>query len=399
MISPFKGYRYSKKAGNLEQLIAPPYDVIGQKYREELINRSPYNIVRLTLPESFDTDYHREIAQILETWCREKILIQDEKEYFYLVKQKFLYKGEKLERTGLIGLFDLRASERVIKHEVIFNKYRDDRIKLLETTKSNLEPILLLYEDQENLLEEIACSMPFQEELSFEETTVTFEPCRPELLMPLVSKIQDSKLFIADGHHRFQASYQYFQACPDAPPFIMVYLTNFLSNSLLVLPTHRALKNVNPLEKINAIEEFFEIKKHVNLSQTLFSIENSQYCSFGVYFNNSFQTWSLKNIEKVKSSLPENFSDTLKSLDVVILHYLVIEKIFGVTAREKLYYDRNPEEIINFVNHNPSSIGFFMQKPNLLKIRQVASSGEILPPKTTFFYPKVPSGLVIARYA
>ncbi|MGB9642545.1 MAG: DUF1015 family protein [Candidatus Ratteibacteria bacterium] len=398
MILPFKGYRYSEEAGNLERLIAPPYDVIGQKYREELINRSPYNIVRLTLPESFDTDYHREIAKILENWCREKILMQDEKEYFYLVKQKFFYKGEKLERTGLIGLFDLRASDRIIRHEVIFNKYRDDRIKLLQTTRSNLEPIFLLYEDRENLIEEIACSIPLQEKISFEETTVAFKPIRSEILMPLVRKIQDSKLFIADGHHRFQASYHYFQTCPDAPPYIMVYLTNSLSNSLIVLPTHRALKNVNPAEKINAIEEFFEIKKQANLSQTLSSIENSQSCSFGVYFNNSFQTWSLKNIEKVKPLLPEHFSNTLKSLDVVILHYLVVEKIFGTTARDKLYYDRNPEEIINFVNSNPSSIGFFMQKPDLMKIREVASSGEILPPKTTFFYPKVPSGLVIARY-
>ncbi|HOJ30652.1 MAG TPA: DUF1015 domain-containing protein [bacterium] len=399
MILPFKGYRYSKKAGNLEQLIAPPYDVIGQQYRSELIARSPYNIVHLTLPESFDAAYHSVIAQTLNKWCKDGILQQDGKEYFYLMKQTFPCEGKILERTGFIGLFDLRASDRIIRHEVIFNKYKDDRIRLLEATKSNLEPIFLLYEDHQHFIEKFACSTAFEEKLSFEETTVELHTCKQEVLLPLLEKIQNSTLFIADGHHRFQASYQYFQTNPDTPPYIMVYLTNLVSRSLVVLPTHRALKNVNPSEKAHIIEEFFDIKKQENLNQTLSSIEHSQYCSVGVYFNHSFQTWTVKNPEKLQQVLPQHYSDTLKSLDVVMLHYLVIEKIFGANAKEKLYYARNPEEIVKFVDSNQESIGFFMQKPDLMKIKQVSIGGEILPPKTTFFYPKVPSGLVIARYA
>ncbi|MCM8815088.1 MAG: DUF1015 domain-containing protein, partial [Candidatus Omnitrophica bacterium] len=150
MIYPFKGYRYSKQAGLLSNLIAPPYDVISSQYRKDLLNRSPYNIVNLTLPDSFDSDYHCEISQKLDDWCREKILVQDETENYYIVVQKFFYDGRYFERRGLIGLFDLKKSDRVITHEVIFNKYRDDRIKLLDATKSNLEPIFLLFEDREH---------------------------------------------------------------------------------------------------------------------------------------------------------------------------------------------------------------------------------------------------------
>ncbi|MCX7706036.1 MAG: hypothetical protein N2115_07270, partial [bacterium] len=97
--------------------------------------------------------------------------------------------------------------------------------------------------------------------------------------------------------------------------------------------------------------------------------------------------------------LPETYSEQWKTLDVAILHHFVLEKIFNVSADKKLFYDRNPQTIVDYVNQNPGSIGFLMQPPDLMKIRQVSINGEILPPKTTFFYPKVPSGLVIARYA
>ncbi len=400
VISPFRGFRYSEIAGSPEQLIAPPYDVIGSDYQKILAARSKYNIVHLTLPESFEADYHRDVADKIDNWCNEKILVQDTEKKYYVLRQVFNYKNKTIKRTGFIGLFNLSQSHRIIRHEVIFNKYRDDRIKLLDTTKSNLEPIFLLYEDRENILEKIAEKLQYSVQIDFEDYTVKFDGCSPEILAEIIRKIENTNFFVADGHHRFQASYEYYRQKPEtAPGYIMCYLTNLFSNSLVVLPTHRAVrKKINPSMKMNEIRQFFDVEIHQNLQGILTHIERQKQCSFGVFFKDNFQTWTVRNIEKVKDSLSGNHSDEWKSLDVVILHYLVLQKIFGIPADEKLYYDIEPGSIVEKIKNGEFSTGFFMQMPNIIKIRNVSLNSEILPPKTTFFYPKVPSGLVIARY-
>jgi len=399
MIFPFKGHRYSKKAGSLEQLIAPPYDVIGTELRKILVKRSEYNIVHLTLPESFEQNYHKEIAEKLENWCKNGILVQDEDENFYVIKQKFIYKGKNFERTGFIGLFDLTQSEKIIKHEIIFNKYRDDRIKLLDATKSNLEPIFLLYEDKEFLLEKLIKSVSFQAKIKFDDQLIEMENVKLDTLSPLIEKIKKMPLFIADGHHRFQASFEYFQKSHDsAPRFIMVYLTNIVSDSLLSLPTHRAIRAGTVEEKISEINDFFEIRDMKDLNDTMEHIEKTDVCAFGFYSQKKFQLWTLKQKEMIKKFLPETYSDDWKSFDVVILHYFVLKKFFNIDEKEKLFYDRDCQSIIDYVDKNPGSAGFFLKTPDLQKIKNISLNGEILPPKSTFFYPKVPSGLVIARY-
>lgn len=398
MISPFKGFTYSKKAGHLTHLIAPPYDVITPEYRKELLNHSPYNIVNLTLPESFTSEYYDEVKRKIDQWCKENIIIQDESEGYYVVVQKFSFDGKCLERIGFIGLFDLRKEDKIIRHEITFGKYIDDRMKLLETTKSNLEPIFLVFEDRQNLLAEISQNLDFQEEFDFEDHSIKFLKCQPQHLSGLIDKIKNSHLFIADGHHRFQASLEFFRQKPDAPQYIMVYLTNLFSDGLVVLPTHRAVKFLLTGHIMSKIKKFFEVENKGNLEQTMNSIKNTEKISFGVYFDNRYQTWTLTNNEKIINFLPGNHSKQWKFLNVVILHHFLFEKILKIPAEKKLYYERNPEYIVEYVNQNPGNIGFFMQPPDLMKIREVSLNREILPPKTTFFYPKIPSGLVIARY-
>lgn len=398
MIIPFRGYRYSSKAGALKDLIAPPYDVIGSEYRKQLINRSKYNIVHLTLPESFDSDYHLESGSKLDLWCKEKILVQDNIEQFYLLSQRFCANGKTLTRYGFIALFDLKKADCIIKHEIAFGKYIDDRIKLLKATKSNLEPIFLVFEDRENLLEKTVQNFDYRENFDFEDCSIKFAPCHPEVLSQVIENIEKGNLFIADGHHRFQASLEFFKQNPGAPQYIMVYLTAFFSDALLSLPTHRVVRIIPTQEKIEAIKKYFLIEEKGSLEETLNSIKDTGNISFGVYFSGRFQVWKAFEIQNIKKFLPDKFSDDLKSLDVVVLHYFILEKIFNIPAKEKLYYSTNPQALIDYVNQNSESTIFFMQPPDLMKIKRVSLNGEILPPKTTYFYPKVPSGLVIARY-
>ncbi|MCM8816981.1 MAG: DUF1015 domain-containing protein [Candidatus Omnitrophica bacterium] len=397
MIFPFRGFRFSEKAGKLEDLIAPPYDVIGKDYRKKLINRSSYNIVHLTLPESFDSEYHDEVKEKLDDWCNKKIFVQDESERYYVVVQKFSIEGKTFERYGFIGLFDLQQSGRIIRHEITFDRYIDDRVKLLKATKSNLEPIFLVFEDRENTLEKVA-ELTSCQRLDFEDYSIKFSAVAPENLSGLVEKIKKGNLFIADGHHRFQASLEFFKKTKDAPQYIMVYLTNLFSPGLVVLPTHRAIKVKLEQRHLEKVKQFFSVEEKDNLKQAIEFIKSTNNISFGVYFDSHFQTWTLTEEERIMTFMPGHYSRQWKSLDVAVLHHFIIEKVFGIPADEKLYYDRDPYKIVEYVNHNPGSIGFFMQTPDLMKIRQIAMNGEILPPKTTFFYPKVPSGLVIARY-
>ncbi len=397
MIAPFKGYRYSEKAGNLENLIAPPYDVITKDYRKELLNRSPYNIVNLTLPESFDSEYHNKVAETLETWCEKGIFCQDEKEFFYLVSQKFNFEGKSYVRHGFICLLDLSKYEKIIKHEVIFNRYMDDRIKLLKATRSNLEPIFLIYQDNEKIVEKVAREVEPERKIFFEDTEISFSRCNPESLQRLMVSIEKNGLFIADGHHRFQASLEFFKQNPDKR-YIMVYMINLFSDSLLVLPTHRAVKNVSIKERAEKLRNFFTFKATKNLEETILLLDNSTDTTFGVYSDGHFQLLQVSDIEEIKRNMPENHSEQWKTLDVTILHHFLFEKIFKRSANEKLFYDRSPEVIVDYVDQNSPAAGFFMKKQDLEKIIMVSRKGEILPPKTTFFYPKIPSGLVISRY-
>ncbi|HPP67368.1 MAG TPA: DUF1015 domain-containing protein, partial [bacterium] len=374
IITPFKGFRYSKGAGSIGNLIAPPYDVINSDYRKLLAARSPYNIVHLTLPEFLESDYHSAVAEKLNNWCNEKILVQDTEKKYYILTQTFHHKNKIIQRTGFIALLDLSYSNKIIKHEVIFNKYRDDRIKLLDITKSNLEPIFLLYSDKENLLDHIAEKLSYPVHADFEDYTIGFTDSQPEMLAELIKKIEPDNLFIADGHHRFQASYEYYQQNPrKAPRYIMCYFTNLFSDSLLILPTHRAVKqNINQDSKMGEILQFFEIKNHKSIQDVLMYIEKQQSCSFGVFFNGNFQTWSVKNIDEIKNFLPEHYSDEWKSLDVVILHYFILQKFFNIPVGEKLYYNTNPEYIVKKIETNEYNIGFFMRAPDIMKIRQVS---------------------------
>ncbi|MCX7705553.1 MAG: DUF1015 domain-containing protein, partial [bacterium] len=349
MILPFRGYRYSDRAGELSNLIAPPYDVIDAQYRNELINRSPFNIVHLTLPKSFDSEYHNEVSVKLNAWCSENILVQDKTENYYIVKQSFEIDGRSFERCGFIGLFDLREATRVVRHEITFGRYIDDRIKLLDSTNANLEPIFLIFEDRENLLEKTVKNVDCEEKLAFEDYSIEFSLSKPELLTTLIEKIKKGNLFIADGHHRFQASLEYFKKNSRAPRYIMVYLTNLFSDGLVVLPTHRAAKIAMEQKHLEKISEFFQVEDRKNLAQTLDFIKNCKKISFGIYCSGSYQTWTLIDNKKILEFLPETYSEQWKTLDVAILHHFVLEKIFNVSADKKLFYDRNPQTIVDYV--------------------------------------------------
>ncbi len=402
-IKPFKGYFYNQQnAGNLDNLVSPPYDIIDSDYREKLVRTSEFNITNLLLPYSNENEnYYQRVKNTFNTWIEKKIILQDESENFYFLRQNFLYKNEKIERIGFFGILSLKDVKNVVRHEHIIKKYSEDRKKLLETAKTNFEPIFLLYEDGEYLLDKIIV----EEKNSFQNTE--FENIKnsfgriknKELFSPLLDKIKNNLLYIADGHHRFSASLEaYLKNQDSVPENILVYFTNLLSKNLLILPTHRLIYSNIPWNKIiQAITPYFSIERFINFSSLTEALSKAGDNSFGVYGTGRFYLWKLINRKNIEKFLPYSNIEEWSKIDVVILHYFILKEIFKLSPEEKIFYERDEKLIFEKAKKDPKNFVFFLNPTDINDLKIISQKGGILPAKTTYFYPKIPSGLIFYK--
>jgi len=398
-ILPFRGLRYSEKAGSPGDLIAPPYDVIDEEYRRSLAARSPHNIATLTLQVPGEPDFYSRVKRDLDGWIGAGTLEQDESESYYYLSQEFPMRGRKYRRSGFFGLVDLADTANIIRHEITFDRYKNERMKLLESVKANLEPVFLLYEDNDFVLEAAAGKVK-TEHSRLEEVDMEFGSLAPYSITGLIDMMRKSHVFIADGHHRFEASLNYYRKDPlIAPRHIMAYFTNMLSKDLVILPTHRLLlQNVRFEEKLEAVKTYFTVREFPDLSSTLAGLEDSKHCSFGVFNGMKYFLLSLRDPAAIDKFLPAERSRPWKSLDVVVLHYFLLKDILAIPPEEKLYYEHDPGAVVEKAVLTPGSTAFLMGPPEISKLREISLNGETMPPKSTYFFPKVPSGLVLSRY-
>jgi len=220
------------------------------------------------------------------------------------------------------------------------------------------------------------------------------------LLDRLVGLIGNESLFIADGHHRFGASLDFFQENPEtAPPFIMVYLTNLASSDLIVLPTHRLIRQDVRLEaRITEAGSYFKIQPFTNVPSLLEALNKEDACSFGVCTDGTCALWTLGDIRKIEMHLPAGRSRLWKKLDVVVLHYFILPQLLNLKPEEQLFYGHDAASVLETARAYRGSVTFLLKTPDIRVIKDICSKHEILPPKTTYFFPKVPSGLVFARH-
>ncbi|MCX7020131.1 MAG: DUF1015 domain-containing protein [bacterium] len=440
-ILPFIGTRYnSQLIGNLNKVLAPPYDVISPDMQDELHARHANNVVRLILgkdeqgDDTFTNKYTR-AANTLRTWRSDGMLIEDNKPSIYLYEQEFkLPTGEIKRRAGFFALVKLEdySSGGIKAHEHTFEGPKADRLKLMHSTNSNLSPILVIYHDKEQMLQrqldENMREKPWEE---FKDDDGVIHKLwvsqKKEFIMSLRDWMKSQKLFIADGHHRYESALNYRNErreetgkCDRKQPFdyMMMFCTSAEQDGLVIMPTHRVLTRqfmtqVSLAEAVGELKESFDFSEgKINISragekegraiQEKVEKMGRKRPSFAMLLGSgNIMCMSLKKgVNPAELIDDDELASQTKQLDVSILHHYIINQVFVGNPEFELdddecYYVRDIKRIFDLLRGKKASLAFIMNATPMEQVLKVVSAGIKMPHKSTCFYPKLISGLVI----
>jgi len=431
-IRAFKAFRYNPAVvGDVGSCIAPPYDIIGPAEQQRLCEKDPYNIVRITKgkAEPTDTDgdnQYTRACEYLKTWIEKGILKQDTEETIYAYVQDFELAGQNLRRFSFIAKSKLEPFGKIVKpHEQTFDEPLADRMNLIRATSAVFGLVFMLYEDPERVVEEIIQKAVRQKPLTArtdEQSTChrLYAINTQQDIEKITKMMSDKSCIIADGHHRYTTSVAFAKEYNSpAAKYQMLAFANTRQKGLVILATHRLAGNIKNLdfEKfIRRLNENFELTeyksdteqaKQKSLQKMLEQIKkeyNRKRNSFGIYGGTgSFYAAVLKNAQLMDSAAPEK-NAAWKALDVSVLQRLVIEKQLrlvenGRTGTENIEYFKDTpgaiDMLVSQVDTHKKQIAFFMNPVRLQQLIDVVESCERMPQKSTYFYPKLYSGLVI----
>jgi uncharacterized protein (DUF1015 family) len=416
-IRPFRGLRYSESAGNLKMLVAPPYDVLSPAERENYAARSPYNIVHLTLPEQNADDrskyvkYARSAATLAE-WRRQEVLEPEDQPVFYKYTQTFkvLPFPDTLTRTSLIALLKVEPYDRgvVLPHEQTFPKHKEDRLRILEATRSHLECIFGLFEDDDRALYDLIANAPAGTEAHVDQAigaSHTLEPISdPETIQAIQRMMAEKKVWIADGHHRYETACTFREmqgekSGPIPEDYMMMAFSSMSDPGLVLLPTHRVVHGLG-LDRDQLSSKLsgkFNIEE-VHSSQIPMRLDQAHHAGemmFGVAIEGGHGLLlTPKDKAGLISGMSSEGSAALKSLDVTVLHRVILEELLGKQGLEGIDYTRNSREALLGADSG-GAVSFLMNPPSVDDMRTIALGGEKMPQKSTYYFPKILSGIVL----
>jgi uncharacterized protein (DUF1015 family) len=447
-IVPFRGIFYDpKKVGDLRRVVAPPYDVISPEAQESFYRRHPQNVIRLILnketPEDNPQDnrYTRSAADY-HAWLEEGILVRSPKPQFYFLKEEFdasfkitadsgLPATRKI-RQGFIGLIRLEefGTGVVLPHEKTQTKPKADRLALMEACRANFSQIFALYSDEDRTLGRLyerVFSSPEGPAMDITDDDGIrhrlWMVSDPEILGTLTEIMKTKNIYIADGHHRYETALNYRERQRARFPnhtgresynFTMMYLAAMEDEGLVILPTHRVVVGVEKfqasrfMEQLSAnfsVESFAFNAKNEGMVRDKFMQElasrSAEGRTLGMLLAETTQYFllTLKDERFLDEAAPA-LSPTLKKLDVNLLHILVFQKLLHIGSQElaagkNVIYYKEPGEAIQGVQSGKGQIAFFLNPTKVSQVKDVSRAGETMPPKSTFFYPKLLTGLVI----
>lgn len=415
-IRPFRGLRYTAEAGDLSLLVAPPYDVLSPAERDGYASESKHNIVHLTLPEQEPDDrskfikYARSAAKLAE-WRRDGVMVPESTPVFYRYTQRFHIDGvaEPLTRTALFALIKVEPYEKgvVLPHEQTFPKHKEDRLRILEATRSHLECIFGLYEDPDGSLNSAITSAPtggVVEVPSAIGSSHKLEPITdPAVIQRLTQLLAGQKVWIADGHHRYETALTFRQMLgekpgPVAEDYMMMALTSMSDPGLVLLPTHRMVKGITlSREQIEErLSQDFDIEEThaTRLWSELERAHQEGGRAFGVAMEGGHALILRPKDFDTLTQLDGGHSKELNSLDVTVLHRVILERALGVQGLDNIAYTRDPREAERMANQG-GVVSFLMNPPSVEDMRTIALGGEKMPQKSTYYFPKILSGLVL----
>lgn len=400
-IKPFRGYTYNReKIKDISGVIAPPWDVIDAEAEKRLRSLSPWNVIHLI---SGGAD-PAQVKELFERWIEQGVLVRESEECFYYGRHRFSWQGKSFVRKGVFALLRLEdfGAGSVIPHEKVFEKYHTNRYRLMEKCRANFSPVFMLYRDDSRKIENlIESSVPDAEGMMGEGDSFAFGRIKGENNISTVKELLSSgKLIIADGHHRYQAALRYYKDNP-APEnsFVLVFLANIESPELLVMPTHRYVTpDVSFAGNKPFFEKYFDVED-VSSPEAMFERMKKEERAgvFGVYEKGKFYVISLRDLSDVRKYAGEDVSDMWLSLDTVILHSFILEGILKPGA-DGLFYHQSAEYLLKEYGKRKTGVIFFLKPVGKKQFADICLNGELMPQKTTYFYPKVPSGFVINKF-
>jgi uncharacterized protein (DUF1015 family) len=426
-VIPFHGLLYNTKVtGPLIEVTAPPYDVIAPALQESLYQKNPHNVVRLILGKELSTDsemdnrYTRS-SDTFQKWLDEKILVRDSKPGFYLYSQEYEFEGGKFCRTGFFARVKTEAFSKgnILPHEFTLAKAKTDRTRLLNACHANFSPIFGLYSDPEGNIDSL-----FKDEKSLEPLSVIDDGSvvhriwrlnDSTICQEISNQIREKKIYIADGHHRYETALAFAEANQDKVAdcsHVMMFLTNMDSDSMSIFPIHRVAKSPEPFDResfLKKVGEYFDVDPWAGpldgaeVKARLKELGNKKI-TFCAYMGKDHTfILSVKDPRNVIPLLDSSEPKDMQVLDVTQLHAILFRHILKIDTREKdgqqyVSYKVNSEEGMAMVDKGEYDVAFFMNPTLIGQVRKLAEKGIRLPQKATFFYPKLLSGLVINKF-
>lgn len=426
-VIPFNGLLYNTPVtGPLDEVTAPPYDVISPDQQETLYKRNPYNVVRLILgkesPNDSDSDnrYTRS-AKVFKDWMSEGILKRDDEPGFYLYSQEYEFEGEKFCRIGFFARVKTEdfSEGNICPHEFTLAKAKTDRTKLLNSCHANFSPIFGLYSDPEASIDAFLNEGVKTEPLSIiDDGQVVHKLWRlnnTETNQKISDLIRDKKIYIADGHHRYETALAFARENEDKVAdcsHVMMFLTNMDSGSMSIFPIHRVVKSPTPFDRdifLERISEYFDVipwNTEINGAEIKtrlieFGKNRITFCAY--MGKGRAYTMIAHDPKNILPLLDPDEPKDLQVLDVAQLHAIIFRTVLNIDTRDKegqkfVAYKVNSEEAMGMVDKGDYDIAFFMNPTPIKQVRRLAEMGIRLPQKATFFYPKLLSGLVINKF-
>ncbi len=423
-IAPFRPLRYNpERISFISRVVAPPYDVISEAQAHILRESDPHNVIRLILGKGNeglhgDEDYGK-AAETLADWRRDGVLMRDEEPALYLCEQTFLVGRRQLVRRGLLcaALLEDSDSGKLLPHEQTREGPRADRLRLMTACRASLSPVFGIFHDEDGtadaMLKKLARGWPLYE---FRADDVAYRIWRvsdAEAIRPLAHALAKERLLIADGHHRYEValSYRRKHRDPSLPPgrapedYLLLYCVSAQNSGLTILPTHRLVKAPEGFDReqfLRDVSATFLVEKAPQMKPEEF-VEyirklkpHSMVCYAGP---GRVLLLTDHGLDPLSKSLPDR-SPQWRKLPVTLLHYSIMEPLLGIPAEnaavdERVLFTPDAEQVYWSVEGKRYDLAFLLPPTRIGAVEAIAQAGERMPPKSTYFYPKIPSGLAI----
>ncbi len=412
-IIPFRGILYNTSKTSGEDVVAPPYDIITPEYREQLYSKSPYNIVRIDFGKELEGDNESEnkykrAADYFNSWLNNEILVKTKTPGFYAHEIEYEVKGQLKKLRGFFGLVRLEelGKGNIHPHECTHSKPKADRLNLMRACSANISPIFSLYNSPDKKASEvinkiISQNKPYMEAKDPDGAVHRLWVIEDKKDIDIIKNdLKDRAVFIADGHHRYETALEFQKEMqsehraqntePRPWDYVLMFLANISDEGLTILPAHRLVKNMpgNPLDILSKHFDIATVPASEDIGESISRYEHA----IGFYQHGNGQQYILR----YRGSGPDDVHPALKGLDVTILHELIFKKLLKVTDIE---YEMDVKETIDRVNKGLYGAAFFLNPTRVEDVERVALSDVRMPPKSTYFYPKLLTGMVINSFS